>query len=258
MTAPRIDAVQDWYGRTLVDADGDKVGKISDIYLGNDTDQPEWARVDTGQLGAKNTFVPIADAQTVGGSVQVPYTKAYIDAAPGAAPEGELSGTEEDELYRHYGIRYSGTGARDLDADRADLAVGHDASGPTADNAITRSEEELEVGVRTRETGRARMRKYIETKDVTTTVPVQHEEVRLEREPITDADAAMAGGDIAEEEHEVTLHEEEPVVSKHVVPKERVRMDVDTVTEQATVTEPVRKEVIEVYYHKTSKGGPQR
>jgi uncharacterized protein (TIGR02271 family) len=259
MTAPRIDTVKDWYGRTLVDADGDEVGKISDIYLDNDTGQPEWALVSTGQVGANSAFVPIAEARTMGGSIQVPYTRTYIDAAPGAGPDGELSGTEEDELYRHYGIRYRGTGARDLDADRADLAVGHDASGPTADNAITRSEEELEVGTRARETGRARMRKYIVTKDVTTTVPVQHEEVRLEREPITDADAAMAGGDIAEEEHEVTLHEEEPVVSKRVVPKERVRLDIETVTEQAAINEQVRKEVIEVDAPETSKDHrPQR
>jgi uncharacterized protein (TIGR02271 family) len=259
MTAPRIDTVKDWYGRTLVDADGDEVGKISDIYLDNDTGQPEWALVSTGQVGANSAFVPIAEARTMGGSIQVPYTRTYIDAAPGAGPDGELSGTEEDELYRHYGIRYSGTGARDPDADPADPAVGHNPGGSSTDNAMTRSEEELEVRTRTREAGRARMRKYVVTNDVTATVPVQREEVRLEREPITDANAgaAVAGDDITEEEHEVTLHEEEPVVSKRVVPKERVRLDVDTVTEQATVTEQVRKEVIEVDTPETTKDRPQ-
>jgi uncharacterized protein (TIGR02271 family) len=82
---------------------------------------------------------------------------------------------------------------------------------------------------------------------VTETVPVQREEVRIEREPITDAnrDRAMSGGDITEEEHEVTLHAEEPVVEKRTVPKERVRMDRDTVTDEETVSEQVRKERIE-------------
>jgi uncharacterized protein (TIGR02271 family) len=79
-------------------------------------------------------------------------------------------------------------------------------------------------------------------------VPVQREEVRVEREPITDAnlDAATSGPAISEEEHEITLHEETPVVEKRVVPRERVRLDTDTVTEQRQVGEEVRKEQLEV------------
>ena len=82
---------------------------------------------------------------------------------------------------------------------------------------------------------------------VTKTVPVQHEEVRVEREPITDAnrDDALAGPEISEEEHEVVLHEEQPVVEKRVVPKERVRLDTETITDEETVSEEVRKEQIE-------------
>ena len=129
-----------------------------------------------------------------------------------------------------------------------DGAVGRDTSGPTTDQAMTRSEEELRVGTRAREAGRVRLRKYVTTEQVTQTVPVQREEVRLEREPITDAnvDAATSGPDISEEEHEVTLHEETPVVEKRVVPRERVRLDTDTVTDQRQVGEEVRKEQIEV------------
>jgi uncharacterized protein (TIGR02271 family) len=86
------------------------------------------------------------------------------------------------------------------------------------------------------------------TEQVETTVPVQREEVRIEREPITDAnrDAALAGGDITEEEHEVTLHAEEPVVQKDVVAKERVRMDKDVVTDEREISEQVRKEQIDI------------
>jgi uncharacterized protein (TIGR02271 family) len=85
---------------------------------------------------------------------------------------------------------------------------------------MTRSEEELRVGTQTREAGRVRLRKYVTTEQVAQTVPVQREEVRFEREPITDAnlDAATSGPAISEEEHEVTLHEETPVVEKRVVP----------------------------------------
>uniref|UniRef100_UPI0024369CA0 YsnF/AvaK domain-containing protein n=1 Tax=Arthrobacter sp. JCM 19049 TaxID=1460643 RepID=UPI0024369CA0 len=97
------------------------------------------------------------------------------------------------------------------------------------------------------ETGRARLRKYVVTENVTTTVPVSHEEVRVEREPITDADAAgtVRGGELGEEEQEVTLHAERPVVDKEAVPVEKVRLDTETVTDEEKVTEQVRKERIE-------------
>jgi uncharacterized protein (TIGR02271 family) len=113
---------------------------------------------------------------------------------------------------------------------------------------MTRSEEELRVGTREREAGRARLRKYVVTEDVQQTVPVRREEVRVEREPITDANAgaALEGPAISEEEHEVVLHEEEVVVDKRAVPKERVRLDKDTVTEQHQVSEQVSKEQLEV------------
>src|SRR3712207_2604624 len=125
---------------------------------------------------------------------------------------------------------------------------GRDVSGPTTDNAMTRSEEEVNVGTTQREAGRARLRKYVVTENVETTVPVQREEVRLEREPITDANIgdAMDGPDLSDEEHEVVLHAEQPVVEKNVVPKERVRLDKDTITEEQQVSEEVRKEQIEM------------
>jgi len=126
--------------------------------------------------------------------------------------------------------------------------VGHDTSGPTTDEAMTRSEEQVKIGTTTRESGRARLRKYVVTENVTQTVPVSHEEVRLEREPITDANRGDAydGPAISEEEHEVVLHAEEPVVQKEAVAVERIRLDKETVTDQETVSEQVRKEQIEL------------
>jgi uncharacterized protein (TIGR02271 family) len=113
---------------------------------------------------------------------------------------------------------------------------------------MTRSEEELRVGTAEQESGRARLRKYVVTEHVQQTVPVQREEVRIEREPITDAnvDDAVSGPEISEEEHEVVLHEEQAVVEKRTVPKERVRMDKETVVDEETVDAEVRKEQIEV------------
>ena len=264
---PDIDTVQSWQGRTMVDPAGDKLGTIDAIYLDDETGQPEWATVTTGLFGTKATFVPLAQAQAMGDSVQVPYDKQRVKDAPNMQADGQLSQGEEAELYRHYGLDYtesrsdSGLPAatgHDIDSrdrhrdgpydDVQDSAVGRDASGPTADDAVTRSEEELHVGTQARERGRARLRKYVTTEQQQVTVPVRREEVRVEREPITDAnlDAATSGPDISEEEHEVTLHEETPVVEKRVVPRERVRLDTETVTEQRQVGEEVRKEQIEV------------
>ncbi len=112
---------------------------------------------------------------------------------------------------------------------------------------MTRSEERLHVGTESQEAGRARLRKYVVTENVTTTVPVSHEEVRLEREPITDAnrDAAMSGADISAAEHEVTLRAETPVVTKETVPVERVRLATETVTEDQQIQADVRKEQID-------------
>jgi uncharacterized protein (TIGR02271 family) len=126
-------------------------------------------------------------------------------------------------------------------------AQGHDVSGPTTDEAMTRSEEELRVGTRSEERGRARLRKYVVTETETHTVPVTREEVRVEREPITETnrDAATDGPSISEEEHEVVLHEERPVVGKETVPKERVRMTKDVERDEEQVSDQVRKEHID-------------
>jgi uncharacterized protein (TIGR02271 family) len=265
---PSLDAVRDWQGRTMVDPAGDNIGAIIDIYLDDDTGQPEWALVNTGLFGTKATFVPLVQALATGDSIRVPYEKTQVKDAPGMQADGQLSRDDEAELYRYYGLDYTdshsdsglpagttGQGRDPRDGDRdtvhddaRNTAVGRDTSGPTTDDAMTRSEEELRVGTETRERGRVRLRKYVTTEQVTTTVPVQREEVRLEREPITDAntDAATSGPAISEEEHEVVLHEEEPVVEKAAVPKERVRLDKATVTEEQQVGEEVRKEQIDL------------
>jgi uncharacterized protein (TIGR02271 family) len=186
-----------------------------------------------------------------------------LESAPHHDPDRELSAQDERELFEHYGVSYggdtvtaqpgdqpgAGTGGRhELRSDeRAAGTVGHDTSGPTTDQAMTRSEEQLRVGTENVEAGRARLRKYVVTEQVTQTVPVSHEEVRVEREPITEANRgdALDGPAISEEEHEVVLHAERPVTQTEAVPVERVRLDTETVTEQQQVSGEVRKERVE-------------
>jgi uncharacterized protein (TIGR02271 family) len=231
----------DFHGRTIVDAAGEKIGKVDELYRDIRGQQPEWALVNTGLFGTKKTFVPIRGATPTGEDIRVSVTKEQVKDAPRIDADQELSEAEERRLFEHYGLPYTTEGT----------TTAQDVSSPDAPQAtsetMTRSEEELTVGTAKREAGRARLRKYVVTEQVQTTVPVQREEVRVEREPITDAnrDEALSGADITEAEQEVTLHEEVPVVEKTTVPKERVRLEKDTVTEHETVTDEVRKERIE-------------
>jgi uncharacterized protein (TIGR02271 family) len=233
----------DWRGRTVVDRDGEKIGKLDDIYVDSRSNAPEWAAVNTGLFGTKSSFVPLEGARPDGENVRVAFAKDEVKDAPSIEPDGELSTDEETQLYRHYGRDYDQGG--DL-PEATTSATGGRPSGD--DDAMTRSEEELRVGTTERESGRVRLRKYVVEDEVTKTVPVRREEVRVEREPITDAnvDDALDGPEISEEEHEVTLREEEPVVEKRAVPKERVRLDKDVETDERQVSDSVRKERIEV------------
>jgi uncharacterized protein (TIGR02271 family) len=254
---PDIDTVRTWEGRTLIDRDGSRIGSIDALYLDDQTGQPEWALINTGLFGTKASFVPLAQATEAGGDVRVPYDKQLVKDAPRIDPDQHLSEAEERQLWRHYGLDYNRTTRRPT-TDRD--TVGRDTPGPTTDEAMTRSEEELRVGTAQRERGRVRLRKYVTTEQVQQTVPVQREKARVEREPITDANvgAATSGPEISEEEHEVILREEEPVVEKRVVPKERVRLDKDTVTGQERVAEEIRKEQIEVQDEEGTTGRQER
>jgi uncharacterized protein (TIGR02271 family) len=259
-----MENVDQWRGADLVDRDGDKIGSIDDIYLDDETGQPEFVLVKTGFFGTGAHFVPLQGATQDGDRLVVQFSKDQVKDAPGLDADDHLTQEQESRLYSYYGISYSdarsdsglpegtagtgmrtGTGTGEVwDRD----AVGRDTSGPTTDDAMTRAEEELAVGTTSREAGRARLRKYIVTEQQNVTVPVTREEVRIEREPITDAnaDAAMSGPELSEEEHEVVLHEEQAVVEKRVVPKERVRLEKETVTDEEQVSEEIRKERIEV------------
>jgi uncharacterized protein (TIGR02271 family) len=240
-----------WVGHTLVDDHGDKIGRVADLYMDEVTGQPEWIAVDSGRIGTNINFVPLAGAQQDGDDLRVPYSKDTVKDAPDAEPDGHLTQDEEARLYAHYGFDYSEarspSGLPESGGTARQGQGGAQGDAGATDDAMTRSEEELQVGKQTHETGRVRLRKYVVTEEETRTVPVTKEKVRLEREPITDANVgdATSGPEISEDEHEVVLHEEEPVVGKKVVPKERVRLDKQTETEERQVSGEVRKERIE-------------
>ncbi len=269
VTTNDIDTIQ---SATAYDRDGDKVGRVGQVYVSDDGGQPLFVTVHTGLFGTKESFVPLQQADLRGTDLHLQYDKETIKGAPSIADDGQLSDDEQGSLFDYYDGHAGGvpSGVGDAPAgfggttggrtDRLDNratsgrrdatdgrgTVGHDTSGPNTDDAMTRSEERLRVGTQEVETGRARLRKHIVTEQQTVTVPVTHEEARIEREPITDANRgdALRGADLSEEEHEVVLTEERPVVTKETVPVERVRLETERVAENRQVTEDVRHEEI--------------
>jgi uncharacterized protein (TIGR02271 family) len=239
-------------GGNVVSADGQKIGSIGQVYVDDSTGEPSFVTVRTGLFGIAESFVPLQDATVTGSDIRVAYNKDEVKEAPRVDPDGRITPTEEQRLYAHYGL--SSRGVYTSDSEKAGVSGtrdygtrGYDTSSPTTDDAMARSEERLKVGTRKEEAGQAQLRKYVMTENVTQTVPVSREKVRVEREPITDENvgAAGSGPDISEEEHEVVLHQERPVVEKEAVPVERVRLGTETVTDQQTVSEDVRKEQID-------------
>src|SRR6185437_10691885 len=255
MTTP-----QQWdhlIGLTAVDVNGDKVGNVGQVYFDEVTGRPQWVTVKTGLFGLRESFAPLYGSAVRGDELVLAVSKRLVQDAPNIEDDGHVDESESTTLYRHY-ADYLQVGRQDGYADAAPAGAGYadvagtgapgrDTSGPVTDEAMTRSEERLHVGTETVPAGRARLRKYVVTENVTQTVPVSHEEVRVVREPVTDAnlDAAMSGPDISEEEHEVILRAERPVVAKEAVPVERVRLATETVTEEQQVSEQVRKEQID-------------
>ncbi|HEX8389913.1 MAG TPA: PRC and DUF2382 domain-containing protein [Candidatus Saccharimonadales bacterium] len=228
--------------KDVYDNNDEKVGTVDSLYLDDSGDEPVFVTVKTGMFSG-SSFVPLRNAKVEDDRIVVPYSKDQIKNAPNIEQDQETSEEEEQRLYEHYGL----AGGASSDASDHDT-VGHDVSGPETDDAMTISAEELNVGTRKVETGRYRLRKYVVTENVTKTVPVQREEVRLEREPITEANAgaAMDGPELSDEVHEVVTHAEVPVVEKTVIPQERIRINKDVVSDEETVDETVRREEVDV------------
>lgn len=228
-------------GADVRDRDEDKIGTIGQVYIDQDNGSPRWVSVSTGLFGLSESFIPLDQATWDGKDLRVPYEKKFVKDAPRIDVEAgqALTEAEERELYRYYSLDY---------AEGASDRTGTTPTGGSADDAMTRSEEQLRVGKERVQTGRARLHKYVVTEQQSVNVPVSHEEVRIEREPVTEANerAAMSGPDLAEREHEVTLNEERPVVEKETVPVERVRLDKETVTDEAEISADIRKEKIDV------------
>ncbi len=241
-----IERLQELRGTTVYSSDGDKIGSVEEIYVDDETEQPEWIGLGAGFFGTKRVIVPVQGADLTGDRVTVPYTKDQIQATPDIDGD-EISQATEAELYSHYGLEYSerrsdtglpeggyGTGVTDTTRER---------TGTVGEGDVVRAEEEIQVGKHETEAGRARLRKWVETEPVEADVELRRETARVTREPI---DQPVSDAELGEEEVEVTLREEKPVVEKETVAKERIRVDKEVEVGHETVGDELRKERVEI------------
>jgi uncharacterized protein (TIGR02271 family) len=211
-------------GMPVYSSDGEEIGEVEEIFYDADSNRPEWIGIGTGVLGTKRVLVPVEGASHTGDALTVDYTKKQVKDSPDI-DDDEISQETERELYSYYGLGYAGREVRDEDA------------------SVTRAEEELQVGKREVDAGRARLRKWVETEPVEVDVELRRETARVTREPI---EQPVSGAQIGEDEVEVPLREEEAVVQKQTVARERVGLEREVEAAQETVSDEVRKERVEV------------
>lgn len=250
--------IEDLANATAFDVDGEKVGSVKDVYVNDTTGQPDFVSVNHGLFGGGDSIVPLRGHTLRDGELHLAFAKDRINDAPNLDEEGHLTNEDQEAFYRHYGLE----GTKDVttyqtDARHAAPAAGaaagaagvdRDAERRTAatnDDELVRSEEQLNVNKERVESGRVNLRKYVVNETETVEVPVQREEVRVTREPISEADRANYDGKIGEDEASVTLSEERVNVSKESVPVEKVSLDKETVQDTERVSEELKKERIE-------------
>lgn len=175
-----------------------------------------------------------------------PPTRGEARAAANTATTGRAAGNAgtTGRVAGNAGTTGRATGNAGITDRVAPTAAAPDRGDTRRPDFVVRSEERLNIGTRQEVSGHARLHKYVVSEEQTITVPTGHEEIRIEREPITDVSALPA--DFGDQEQEVTLHADRVTVEKEMVPVERIRLVVDRVEDEQTVTETVRKERIEI------------
>ncbi len=232
-------------GATIYDNTGDKVGKVGQVYLDDQTQQPTWVTVSTGFFETSETFVPIEGARFEGDDIHVAYDKEQIKDAPRVEVDQHLSETEEAELYRYYGLEWGAGDTAETTTGTTETTGFADTTRSTDDAAMTVSEERMVVDTQSQEAGRARLRKYTTTETETVSVPVTKEKLVVERNPVAGERSAAPIAD-ADQVEEITLREERAVVDKETVAVEEVRIGKEQVTEQEQVSAEVRKEHVDL------------
>lgn len=273
--------IKDLFNATAYDKTGDKLGSVKEVFVDEQSGQPTFVEVNHGLFGMNSSLVPLRGHDFTGDELKLAFSKDRIENAPEFDSDKPLTPEAQADIFKHYdlenaqdvttyrderderagvagagvagaGVAGAGAHAKEetaatdrVDTDRA-TATGNGVS--NNEGEVIRSEERLDVNKERVATGEARLRKYVVTDTETVEVPVEREEVRVERTPISEADAANYTGTIGDngaEEASVTLHEERVNVEKKTVPVEKVNLSKETIKDTETHTEDLRKEQID-------------
>jgi len=261
------------FDEDVFDSSGNKIGSVDGVWIDDATNELEFISVKTGWLLGKSHIIPAQSAQFSADSIQVPYSEDQIKDAPSYSADEEISPDEEQEIYSFYGLDRStapspsglatgttgydttdtsglGTsteyGTSDASADLGSSRTGtFDTAGTESDQInVPLSEEEIQVGKRSVEAGRVRLRKVVRTENVEVPVELRREDVEIER---VDASGATVPDNAFEEGTvEVPVMEEQPVVSKEARVTGQVNLNKTVETETRDVGGQVRREDVEV------------
>ncbi|WP_308606403.1 PRC and DUF2382 domain-containing protein [uncultured Corynebacterium sp.] len=273
--------IKDLFNATAYDKAGEKLGSVKEVFVDEQSGQPTFVEVNHGLFGMSSSLVPLRGHDFTGEELKLAFSKDRIENAPDFDSDKPLTPEAQADIFKHYGLEnaqdvttyrderderagvagagaagagVAGAGAHAKDetasTDRveADRAAATDHNLTNNEGEVIRSEERLDVNKERVATGEARLRKYVVTDTETVEVPVEREEVRVERTPISEADAANYTGTIGDngaEEASVTLHEERVNVEKKTVPVEKVNLSKETIKDTETHTEELRKEQID-------------
>jgi uncharacterized protein (TIGR02271 family) len=280
-------------GARVISGDGQVVGTIQEIFNDDKDGTPVWARV---RAGTRELFVPLRGSRVTKDGLSVPFDSRQIMSSPDVGVKQHMSAAQTDQLKRHFGLTVPAQGgppeagrergqaqreqaqARPGETRQGETERGQDQGGrrlqdeakagelrrdqgQAGEDWLIRTEERFDVGTEMLESGRARLRKYVDVEPVEQTVHVFHEEYEIERVPISAEEQVR--GEIAEGVQEIALHEMRPVLHKEAVAVERVRLKKKRVDEDRTLRDEIRRERLEVENgERTSRpagpGGPNQ
>jgi uncharacterized protein (TIGR02271 family) len=238
-----LERLTELHGSPVYDQSGEKIGKVEEIYYDEDTNQAEWIGIGTGFFGMKRVLVPVQGVQLNDDGVTVPYDKDLVKDSPDIDSD-PIDPAAEQSLHAYYGTTHDTGAYADTSRPAASADVDRQTGLENADEkSLTRSEEELRVGKRSVEAGSVRLRKWVETVPVQTDINLTRETVHVNREPV---DQVVTGAEIGEQTIEVPLRDEEAVVDKQTVARERVSLDKDVEERTESISDEVRRERVDI------------
>ena len=98
----------DWLGKVVIDCEGQRIGKLHDIYVDVETDVPQFGTVKRGIFNRHLTLVPLIGVTVSPNELRITALKDQIRSAPELDSHGqEMSQEDESILYHYFQMNYT-------------------------------------------------------------------------------------------------------------------------------------------------------